>query len=68
MRIWCEVLCENCGATSDGYFYLYGRNTMNKLIKMAKRQGWKELNGKTLCPLCAEREAKNDKRGSCGMV
>lgn len=62
MRIWCEILCDNCGATSDGCFYQYGKNTMNKLITMAKRQGWKEINGKTLCPLCAEREAKNDRR------
>ena len=53
--VWCEVVCDNCCNTSAGSFYYKGNKTISNLRRIAKKDGWKIINGKTLCPNCVDK-------------
>ena len=56
LQVWCEIVCEDCGTTTEGKFYRKGRNgsSISQLRAEAKEAGWKCLDNRTLCPRCAE--------------
>lgn len=64
IRIWCEVVCDGCSDTMEGRFYRQG--TIGRLRTQARKNGWKVLDGRTLCPRCAElyKTEKEKKNGN----
>lgn len=56
LKVWCEVVCDGCCVTMEGSFYRQG--TISRLRNEAVKAGWKVLDGKTLCPRCAELRKK----------
>lgn len=55
MKIWCELVCDNCNTVGYGRFYQKGDHTMERIRVWAKWHGWKEFDGMTLCPECVKK-------------
>lgn len=55
-RIWCEVICDHCGAMV-GHFY---RNAQTIQRLKGETTDWKEIDGVNVCGDCIKRmEAGN---------
>ncbi len=54
-----DVTCTQC-AKSRSTDYEQGMETSKSILsKLAYSEGWKCLNGKTLCPICARKGKRN---------
>ena len=58
LNVWCEVVCDKCCQTSVGMFYNRGSKTISNLRKIARKDGFAVVDGKTLCPDCVEKYNK----------
>jgi hypothetical protein len=55
--VWCELVCDNCAATTSGLWAWGGKMSVKDMKASARKRGW-TLQGTLVC--CGKEECRKD--------